>query len=384
MKNKVVFCSTFFVFIICSLFPNIPVYISGTPVKLYWVIFILFLFVLISKVDKIRLDKNHIKLLMFIIYAFFILFFNDLNLNDYANSLIPMTWYDMNSVNVDSFYRSLLISGFQVLNFCIFFICFLFFSNFSNENNQTKLNDILFLSLLFQLIISSYQIYVLGYNRAYGSLDNPQALGLYSVLVSCVFFPSARFKVLDLIFCFLIVLVTYLSGTKSAMFVLFVILFIVMFPYFKKTIFIYSALLFNIFFAVILSYDKDIIDLILLWLSQFTNTFSLYLRYILWHSFNEVISNNLLFGVRGTTVHFSENIIWFFILSYGVLGFSLFMNFFISMIEFAQKNKTSIFLLLTVFTIQGFSYYGVMIGSTGVIFWSLLGIQYGMSKNEGE
>lgn len=382
-KTNLIVYFSIYIFILCVLLPTVPLSMGSTPIKLYWFSFLIAIGILLIRLNSIKLNLAHFYFFVFIIYSSFLMLFNDPYLVSFANSLIPSKWYQMNSVNVTSFYRGTLISAFQILNFFIFFISFLFFSLYSRKLTQAMIKKILFVSLIFQFVISIFQVFILDYHRAYGTLDNPQALGLFMLIISCVVFPEKGKNIFDYLSIFIIFSTILLSGTKSAIFVLVIIWLVTYFPSLMKRRYIYILLFLNFSFSVILSYNFELIDSVLLYASNYLNTFSMYLRYILWNSFTEVISSNLLFGVRGTTVHFSENVIWFILLSYGLCGSIIFFLLIHTLLNYSMRNCKTIYLLLLVLVVQGFSYYGVMVGTTGVLFWSLLGVYFGRKPEHG-
>ena len=105
------------------------------------------------------------------------------------------------------------------------------------------------------------------------------------------------------------------------------------------------------------------------------------MRYIIWENiFLLVIKKNFLLGTNGIIVSFPENVIWYFLQPYGIVGIIIILYFFFYKCkDKAQKHN----LLLSAFFLQGISYYGFLVPPMSYMFFALLGL-YSKEKIENK
>jgi len=361
------------------IFPALP--IGSGDINIEQLILWLFIFTFFFK-NKIKVEKKFLLLIAFIIFEA-ILIINSSHIEwllHEANNVIPNKWHEMyGKREITNFYKPILQSLFQLVhiteNFLVFFIAKNIYQK-SDSHNNLLLNSLSCL-LLFQLLVCFIQHFVLKIDRPYGSLDNTQNIGII-IFITIILISDRDNILLKILILILSLTLLYLSNTKSA-YATFLILVILL--YFKNIRFMkyLTYLTFTMNFTISVFFVILFKDAIISFFNiVFTNSFSLNLRFLMWStSFLEIFNNSPFLGAYGRATEFPDSIIWYFLVSYGIIGLLIFIYFFHYLIKL---NSIKVNLLIFIFFFQGFTYYGYMLNPVSYLWWFALGISYEETK----
>lgn len=284
------------------------------------------------------------------------------------DSFIDPLWYKMYHTDIEFFFNTSTKSFFQLVNLLIFYVVYKIGAYFSlTKNFDLIIYRSLSVAIFFQFFVGVFQYVTGNLERPYGTLGNAQAFSSFALL-AMIFISGVHVskinKIISILPCVAIVI---LSGTRSSIFLLPIMFFILNLEN-KKLI---NTLLFSVFFAncilVILipfvGYD-ELISLI----SIYTSSYTIYLRYMMWDGFISSISNNLLLGTYGIIPRFAENVIWYYLISYGVFGAGVYLYLFKNS---ARNTRSKLIILFSL--VQGLTYYGFLVAQLGLLFWFILG-----------
>lgn len=317
----------------------------------------------------------------FLLQAFLLLLSDNVNnLIVESDNLIPKNWFEMyGKREIDTFFKPVLQSYFQLV---IMFICLLIFFIGSYLARSKELEKFIINSAILLIIINFFYStieYFIFNVRASGVTDNPQALGvvLFSALLLVFFLSNNSLK--RIICSFMVFSIVFFSGTKSSLASL-IIIFILLINQSNRllNLSLYGVILINFLSTVIfvLLFGED---MILLLSYLFSDTSTMLIRVLMWSSaFYNIIIESPVFGLFGRISEFPDNIIWYFLVSYGFLGFLIYLLFFF---KITRKNNKYLNLLVFALFFQGLSYYGYMVKPMSYIFWFCLGFMYERACN---
>lgn len=363
--------------------PIISVDIGVSSLHLYLV------FAVVIALYTFTLEKQRANNLWVFMFLVFVLFFylililgRDENLIKFANQSIPQQWAELyGKKEYQDFYRSTKIALFQLLNF-IMMLVFFNFSNKSKHNFDYELKNVLILTLFVQLFIVLVQKILWGEDRPTGTLGNSQSVGFLLSVIACYIFAYCGSLEKKLLFA-IVVLTSLVTGTRSVIAVL-SILWILDFGCFRLK---YSRLIaffvftFTVLATMIISYVEAIRDIILFGMNFVTSPLSMNVRFLMWSSFSQVISESYIFGTYGIPTYFTDNAYWNFILPYGFFGGVFVVVFFGAMIKSANKNNVFYYLSI-VYSIQSISYSGAFYSNLAMGMFLLLGYEYSKLKSK--
>lgn len=381
MTSNVNINSLFVVFITLGifLFPAIPV--GSGDINLEEFILLVFFLVYFLK-NNIRIEKKFLFVLIFIVFETILLFYshNIEWLIEQANSVIPVRWHQMyGKREIVNFYKPIPQSLFTLIhileNFFIFAIAIVIHSK--KYINKKIIYYSLFIMLLVQLIVSIIQFFIFNTERAYGLTGNAQAVGVV-VFTAIILLSDWKNKFIKPFIFIIGILLIFLSGTKSSIVTYLVLCILLYLSNVKLTRYaVFFSFFFNILFSVfLLLLYKDLVLAIIS--TVFNSSFSMNLRFLMWgSSFFEVFNNSPILGTWGRITEFPDNIIWYFLVPYGLLGLSVIIFFFYKLLN---VNSIKVNLLIFIFFFQGFSYYGYMVNPVSYLWWFALGWSYSEMK----
>lgn len=223
-------------------------------------------------------------------------------------------------------------------NFLIYFIF-----KFKTSITEKQLKKVVLLNFLFQFIIILYQKFILNMFWQSGTLGHSQAIGTFCVMILILFgFSNKKNKTISILSIVLI----FISKKNSS---IAVVIFIMIF-YKNSLLALYLSALGNIVLTILFSWIEKL-KIIFFSLIEFLfregSLHTLKMRYIMWENiFLLIIKKNFLLGTNGIIVSFPENVIWYFLQPYGIVGIIIVLYFFFYKCKYkAQKHN----LLLSAF-----------------------------------
>lgn len=328
-----------------------------------------------------KILKEIMPMIIVLLLNFVLLFFSD-EMVKIGEKNIPSLWYEMYHTPINDFYKPFKQSTFQIINLIFIFLTY----SLGNRLRKNEICEEEFLikiakmGIIIQAFVIIFQKFKLDLFRPSGTLGNAQAIGTYvlSLLVVVIFSDKSKFK--DIFYVIVSIFIVYVSEARSSIALLLILLIIRCLRLYKYSIILYLQLSINILFTVIFIKHEVITNYILKLVGEITSGYTLKMRFLMWESFYKTIENNPILGTMGRTVRFTENIIWYFLQPYGILGLVCFYIFLRYLIK--NNNRVS-YGLLSVMLIQGISYYGVFIPPLAYVYFLLLGY-YSSRNTKGE
>ena len=355
-------------------FPNLKVGVVVDTVNpfIYLTWCMLFLYII-----KARFTLNYDVLDIFFI-SFFLFFFIYIILGPYeevrveAENLLPKQWLSMYSHNIEYFYNTKKNALFQLVNLFVYYLFYKFGMLVAKKDESLiyLILNFLLITISFQFILSFFQV-VYGENgiRAYGTVGNAQNLGALSILVMVTYLFFSKVKILKILVLSLTFGCIVLSGTRSSLVAYILLLLLIYMPFKVSRIIFWVVLIVNFFIAILVSSIFDSTGLID-FISAYTSSYTLVMRFLMWGSFYELLSSSLLIGLGGVIPRFSENVLWYFALPYGFFGIAVYASLIYRLLK--KANKFNYIFGIYIF-IQGLTFYGFLVGNLGLFFWFLFG-----------
>lgn len=327
--------------------------------------------------NKIKIKKEEFLIFIFItLEAILIFFYYDYKNINFLNNNIPEIWFEMGGWEKFSYFKGQYESIAQLVhileNLLIYFIF-----KFKMNITEKQLKKTVLLNFIFQFSVILYQKFILNIFWQSGTLGHSQAIGTFCVMILILFgFSNKKNKTISI----LSIVLTFISKKNSSMAV---VIFIMIF-YKYSLLALYLSALGNIILTILFSWIeklKIIFFSLIKFLFRDGSLYTLKMRYIIWEDiFFLIIKKNFLLGTNGIIVSFPENVIWYFLQPYGIVGIIIILYLFFHRCKYkAQKHN----LLLSAFFLQGISYYGFLVPPVSYMFFSLLGL-YSKEKVENK
>jgi len=376
--NNVSLNSLFLIFIalVAYMLPAIPV--GGVDLDVSQVILWTLIVTYFFKTTYLKSARGFFYIIPLTLIFFFVLmpFINTSSIVNTAENSISPRWYELYHSLVSKFYYDKSRGFFLILHLLELYFIFLIAYKIGLEKQSYNkiLSFSFFLLIAIQVIVAIFQKY-LGVERPAGTLSNAQAIGCICTPIF-IYMINSKWKYIYLIFFMLLL---FLSDTRSSSATFLLIILISLFKY--KTIFkaAVAVAVLNFILSVVFVANEELQTAVIgVAYAVFGNTSTLTIRYILWESsFMEVLRMSPLFGTFGHIPLFADNVYWFFLVPFGLVGLSAYVLFFYKTARISRDKQ--LILLLFAFFFQGISYYGYMIAPDGYLWWGLLGYFAGMS-----
>ena len=228
--------------------------------------------------------------------------------------------------------------------------------------------------LLLQYGFIFYQKYILNDYWGSGTVGHIQAIGSFCLIIIITF----GFKTKKDIFISILALLLIIFSKKSSSLVTGILLILLYnFPNFLIKVSLLANIIISILIPccpVLIKYLYEIINFLL----KKGSFYTLNMRILIWKDvFIEIIRKNLFLGTNGIITSFPENITWYILQPYGLLGIIIFVYIF-----YTKKSSKEYYLLIGVLVLQGISYYGFIVPPISYTFFGLLGYYRNQNKNE--
>lgn len=220
----------------------------------------------------------------------------------------------------------------------------------------------LIISIIINILLSLEQI-MLG-NRASGILGHAQDLSSLALMYVSLELVNGNRKNKFAIMLALVAI--WMSETRSAYFALIILLISL---FLKKFNIAKITILGTLVSTLLVSYYQVIGNIILNIMKLYTDPWDLMIRFQLWSKvFKDVSFNNFYFGAN-LFPSFTDNIIWYIVMSTGYIGLILFILLFIRESKIAQKNSNQLKLnFIIIFFGQGLLFNGFL-GEFTIFMW---------------
>lgn len=355
-----------------SYFPNIDIY----NISIYQIFIWLFLVSYYKKIFNSRLDKKMIIFGIFLVFQVILIYIYPDEKIVLLNKLVPDQWYVLGGWEKFDYFSGKYEAIAQLIHVTEGILIYFLIKKEFLKIQLNKIKIYLFITLLLQYIFGIYQKYILNQDWISGTVCHSQAIGSLCSMIIIVFgFKKKK----DIIVSILALLMIIISKKNSSLVTGILLILFYTFP----KIFMKISLIANILISIIIPFYSTLIEylyIIIEFLLRKGSYYTLNMRILIWKNvFLEIIKKDLILGTSGIITAFPENIIWYFLQPYGLIGVIILIYIF-----YTQKASNKYYLLIGILILQGISYYGLMVAPTSYTFFALLGYYRNQNKKEGD
>lgn len=363
-----IFIALIFLF---SYIPNIEIYNISIYQILIWIFIISYFFK-----NKYKFNKKMIIFGMFIFFQMILIYMYDDKKISLLNKMVPENWYVLGGWKRFDYFLGKYEAIAQLVHITEGILIYFLIKKESLKIDLKKIKKYLFAVLILQYSFIFYQKYILNDYWGSGTVGHIQAIGSFCLIIIIVF----GFKNKKDIFVSILALLLIIFSKKNSSLVSGILLILLYnFPKILIKIFLIANIIISILIPccpVLIKYLYEIINYLL----KKGSFYTLNMRILIWKEvFIKIIRKNLFLGTTGIITSFPENIIWYILQPYGLLGIIIFVYIF-----YTKKASKEYYLLIGVLVLQGISYYGFIVPPISYTFFGLLGYYRNQKLNKKE
>lgn len=352
-----------------SYIPNIEIFNILIYQILIWIFIINYFFK-----NKYTFDRKMIVFIIFIFFQIILICMYDDEKILLLNKMVPEKWYISGGWKRFDYFLGKYEAIAQLVHITEGILIYFLIKKEFLKIDLKKIKKYLFVVLILQYSFIFYQKYILNDYWGLGTVGHIQAIGSFCLIIIIVF----GFKNKKDIFVSILALLLIIFSKKNSSLVSGTLLILL---YNFPKILIKISLITNIIISILIPYCPILIKYlyeIIKFLLRKGSFHTLNMRILIWKDvFIKIIRDNLFLGTNGIITSFPENIIWYILQPYGLVGIITFIYIF-----YTKKANKEYYLLIGVLILQGISYYGFIVPPISYTFFGLLGYYRNQSKKE--